>query len=165
MSRPHTDDCKICVHFAKCRKGGRPNKSQKKRDDTSNCDIHLICSWGVPRHSSDQSLYDFRLAGRPSHVVCPLCNLVMNRPVQLTYERLVCAECIIQMLLSKGPSACYPSCGAPATSVHFGKCPSVVADLFGNLGVKYGQGCLLSFPLRQLANHEECCTPYVSPPR
>ena len=100
-----------------------------------------------------------------SHLVCPLCRLVANGPVQLACERLACAECVVEMLLSKGPGACCPSCGAPATSAHFRKCPSMVVDLLVNLRVKCSEGCLLSFPLRQLTSHEEyCCSQYVSPP-
>ena len=92
-----------------------------------------------------------------SHLVCPLCKLVVNGPVQLACERLACAECVIQMLHSKGPSACCPSCGAPATSVHFMKCPSMVADLLGNLRVKCGQGCMPPFFSSPAAGEPPLC--------
>ena len=99
-----------------------------------------------------------------SHLVCPLCKLLVNGPVQLSCKRLMFVECVIQMLHSKGPSASCPNCGAPAASAHVMKCPSMVAELLGNLRVKCDQGCYLSFPLRQLASHEEYCSVYVSPP-
>jgi len=50
-----------------------------------------------------------------------------------------------------------------AASAHFMKCPSMVAELLGNLRVKCDQGCDLSLPLRQLASHEEYGGMYVSP--
>ena len=169
--QPHTDDCEICVHFAKCKKGGggRPNKSRKNRGRVAGetptqtaASIRSLAGECLVTAAINPNRISMSQVDH-SHLVCPLCNLVVNGPVQLSCERLVCGECITHMLLSKGPSVC-PSCGAPATSAHFGKCPSVVADLLGNLRVKCGQGCLLFFPLRQLASHEECCTPYVSPP-
>ena len=148
--QPHTDpDCEICEHFAKCKKGGRPSWQliMSMRAVAGEC---LVTAAINPSRISFSQVDH-------SHLVCPLCKLVVNGPVQLACERLACAECVIQMLHSKGPSACCPSCGAPATSVHFMKCPSMVADLLGNLRVMCGQGCLLSFPFRQLASHH--CVP------
>ena len=99
-----------------------------------------------------------------SHLVCPLCKLLVNGPVQLACERLVCAQCVIEMLHAKGPSSTCPSCDAPATSAHFKKCASMVANLLENLRAKCSRGCHLSFPLQQLASHEDVCAVCVSPP-
>jgi len=168
--QPHTDNCEICEHFTKCKVGGRPKKSRKNRGRMSGETTTQIVSF--VREVAGECL--LTTAVNPSrisvsqvdhsHLVCPLCKLLVNGPVQLSCERLVCAECVIQMLQSKGPSASCPNCGAPAASAHFMKCPSMVAELLGNLRVKCDQGCYLSFPLRQLASHEEYCSMYVSPP-
>ena len=52
----------------------------------------------------------------------------------------------------------------PQPQVHFMKCPSMVAELLGNLRVKCDQDCHLSSNFRQLVSRKECCTVYVSPP-
>ena len=76
-----------------------------------------------------------------SHLVCSQCKLLVNGPVQRACERLVCAQCVIEMLHAEGPSSTCPSCGAPATSAHFRRCASMVANLLENLRVKCSRGC------------------------
>ena len=133
--QPHTDDCEICIHFTKCKKGGPPNKSRKNRGcvagETPTQTVTSIRSLAGECLVTAAINPDRISMSQVDHLYL-VCHLVVNEPVQLSCERLVCGECITHMLLSKGPSVC-PSCGAPATSAHFGKCPSVVADLLGNL--------------------------------
>ena len=99
-----------------------------------------------------------------SPLVCQLCQLVVNDPVQLKCEALACGECLVGLLHSKGPDACCPGCGDQITSVHLQKCPSVVVELLCNLRIKCANGCHHCFPLQYLSTYEECCISSVIPP-
>ena len=110
--QPPNDSCEVCEHFSKCMKGGRPKKSRKNRGrvagETSSQTVAsvrgmaeecLVTAAVNPSRVSVSQVDD-------SHLVCPLCRLVANGPVQLACERLACAECVVEMLLSKGLTEC-----------------------------------------------------------
>ena len=87
-----------------------------------------------------------------------------NGLIQLSCERLACADCVVQLLHSHGPQSRCPSCDTPVTSEHFARCTSVMGDLLGNVRIKCSRGCHFSVPLKQLDSHEQACNPHASPP-
>ena len=167
--QPHGDSCDVCEYFVKRAKGGRPKKCRKNCGRVAGetithtgTSIRAIASDRLVTASVDPS----RILASPvdhSHLVCPLCKLVVNGPIQLTCETLVCGDCLLKLIRSKGPDAGCPSCDAQVTSAHLKKCPSVIVDLLSNLRIKCGQGCYhLCFPLRHLSSHEKCCIQSVT---
>ena len=165
------DNCEICDHFAKCKKGGRPKKCRKNRGrvagETTSCtvtSVQAVASERLVAVPVDPSRISVSQVNPDSHLLCQLCQLVVNGPVQLKCEALACGECLVRLLHSKGPDACCPGCGDQITSVHLQKCPSVVVELLCNLRIKCAKGCHHCFPLQYLSTHEECCIPSVIPP-
>jgi len=74
------------------------SRAHVRQDNHTNC---VICSRSTGECLVTTTINPSRISVsqvRHSHLVRPLCMLLVNGPVQLTFERLVCAECVIQML-------------------------------------------------------------------
>ena len=166
---PHCSDCKVCHHFATSKKGGRPKKVTKNRgrpsgETTSQTVAHIR---GIAGPSHVSAAVDPSYVHNPpidcSKLLCHLCHLVVNGPVQSVCEKVVCAGCLINSLMTSGPNTCCPSCNTPVSTVHFKKCQGMVCDVIASLQVKCRRGCHLSIPMEQLESHEESCGLTVSP--
>ncbi len=167
--QPHSSSCETCDHFERVAKGGRPKKGRNNRGRPAGESTSQIMASvrAVAGECLVAAVDPARIAVSQvdqSHLVCPLCKRVVDGPVQLGCEKLACAECVVQLLLTQGPNTRCPSCDASASSQHFAKCPHVLLELLGNLRVKCSRGCHLSVTLRHLASHEKGCNPHVSPP-
>jgi len=139
--------CTSCQHFEVQMKGGRP----KKRKSSSVCAhsnscsvVEHINSVAGPRLRCTHPLYVERFFTPASSAVslvdlqCPMCNCVVDQPVEVCVCRsIVCAECCLT-LLRKGENLQCPSCNQQhEISVDTIQSPSPVAvKLVANLVVR-----------------------------
>ena len=113
---PHVANCAVCDHFQKAASGGRPRKKKIGRPSASSTrsvitHLHTIApapffntvdvrSLTVQSTSSSVPISD---------LVCPMCSLIVDRPIQLTTcNKLVCLDCLCSSL-SEGGFGC-PCC-------------------------------------------------------
>ena len=128
---PHNAICTICDHFHKAASGGRPRKIGGPSASSTRSTIKHL-------HTIAPEAYFSRVESTSSSVsisdlVCPMCSLIVDRPIQLTTcNRLVCLKCLCSTLSKSGFSC--PSCRVDhledqSTMV----CPSPVVKIIGDL--------------------------------
>lgn len=113
----HRDsDCTVCQHFGKSARDRRQKKPLVPIGRPSDSFLEMIAS--IKERAPPSLLLDFdvreRLSRHPStdeDVKCPLCHLVLDRPVNLaTCNKLVCLTCCIGHLYRHTDLSC-PCCG------------------------------------------------------
>ena len=135
---PHTSNCTVCDYFEKAARGGRPRKQKIGRPSaisTHSAIMHLHTTApstffnAVDVHS--RTLQSATSSVSISDLVCPLCSLVVDRPIQLiTCNKLVCLNCLCSSLSNNGFSCIGDHLKDHNTMV----CPSpVVMKIIGDL--------------------------------
>lgn len=99
----------------------------------------------------------------PQSLECPLCCCVVNQPVELACNSLVCAACCCRWIEHKGGVEC-PCCHSHQLGTDTVKCPSpVVTELIGGMRVQC-TNCAQTTTAAQYAAHKSShCRHYSSP--
>lgn len=114
----HTDDnCSVCEQLGKSQRGRKPKKPATGRP--SDQLVELITAI---KERSPPSVLDFKMRERLSHgesakdLICPLCQLVLDRPLLLTTcNNLVCMACCVSHLYQHTDLCCPICCPAQHT--------------------------------------------------
>ena len=99
------EDCQVCNQVAVSRKGGRPKKARKNRGRPRTNSVHtrlermrnyrqesyLPCQ--VERSTLVYSVPS-SLGVKQSDLECPVCMILLDRPVQLACGAVLCMECV-----------------------------------------------------------------------
>ena len=106
----------VCEHFDKLRKGGRPKTVQHTRGHYSQYANHLI------RHIEGISPLSLNAPGMQpppvsntnnlsvlDHLRCPLCFEILDQPLELICNSIVCAKCLKAWLVQSAKVEC-PCC-------------------------------------------------------
>lgn len=71
-------------------------------------------------------------------VLCPLCNKVLERPLELDCTKLVCADCLVSHIQQSGQLTC-PCCSSHPLITGFFRSPNTITmGIVGQLGMKCG---------------------------
>ena len=140
---PHSSDsgsCAVCDRFDQQGKGGRPRKEPTTQGRPGPLSSHAlrtaVKALGVRSYNSGSQLHPSRCqipaAISPSDVQCPVCDNILETPIQLSCGKIVCGGCIVVQSHTcpgcKGEHANTPeSLRAP---------PEVMLKVIGNLPVR-----------------------------
>ncbi len=105
----HTEgDCTVCTHFGEVKRGRKPKKTSSGRPPQKVVD--LVAS--IRERSPPSLLLDReRLVECHSDLKCPLCQLVVDRPLLLTTcNKLACLTCCVSYIYQHTDLSC-PICG------------------------------------------------------
>ena len=99
-----------------------------------------------------------------SHVCCILCTAIVDAPVQLSCDHLVCHPCMRSHIINAGRIC--PGRQKILDSTHISQCTSLVQSVTKQLRV----GCKNEYPhavtIEQLSDHEAACDQFSHlPPR
>ena len=99
----------------------------------------------------------------PESLVCPLCCSVVDQPVELACNNLVCASCCCKWIQHKAGVEC-PCCNDHTLSTDTVKCPSpVVIELIGGMRVQCSN-CTEETTVAQYSAHRSSlCRSYSTP--
>jgi hypothetical protein len=112
----HSDGCMVCQKLGRSNSRGRKPKVAPAGRPTDHL-LDLIAT--IKERAPPSLLLDFSLRERVSHhpsvdkdLTCPLCHLLLDRPVNLaTCNKLVCLACCIGHLYKHTDLSC-PCCGS-----------------------------------------------------
>ena len=110
----HTDsNCSVCTHFGEVKKGRKPKKTSTGRPPDQVLDLVE----DIKKRSPPSLLLDFQQREKLSKLQeledlnCPLCHLVVDRPLLLTTcNTLVCLTCCVNYIYQHTDLSC-PFCG------------------------------------------------------
>ncbi|KAL5467432.1 hypothetical protein EMCRGX_G031654 [Ephydatia muelleri] len=139
------ENCMVCEHFEKLRKGGRPKTVQHPGGHYSQYANHLI------RHIDSISPLSLNAPGTqpPSvsdnnnlpvldHLRCPLCFEILDQPLELSCNSIVCAKCLKAWLVESAKVEC-PCCfnhdHEPLAPSHIKTAPTLVLNLLNDVVV------------------------------
>ena len=164
----HSDsNCNICTRYKQKSVGGRPKKRKHNLSEEGQ-----VTSAAFLRHISsfEADLVQYR-AHKPLEVtrflppnspicledfICPLCKMVVDKPVETTCDHMVCHSCISKWLYANDPSC--PVCLTKFRSTSDVKAASTVAkNILASLQIRCDH-CPIHVPLSQLASHLNQCS-------
>lgn len=99
-------ECHVCNHVAKSKKGGRPKKARKNRgrptadsahtrlDQLQSCCTQESYLPGQMERSTLTYYIPSSLGVKQSDLECPVCMVLLDRPVQLACGAVLCIECV-----------------------------------------------------------------------
>ena len=158
---PHmNEECSICDHFRSMFRGGRPKQQQpmgRQSGEPASCTLEALCE--VTGATLVGGISASRLVSshiQESHVICVLCNAIVDAPIQLSCDRLVCHPCIRSHIIKNGQIC--PGCQQLLDSTHVSKCTCIVQSLIRHLRVKCKFECQYPITLEQLPDHEATCS-------
>ena len=101
----------------------------------------------------------------PQSLTCPLCLSLLNQPVELQCNSLVCAACCCSWIKHSGELEC-PCCYDHQLSKETVRRPSpVIIDLMGQLRLQC-DSCKNMTTIEQYSNHKKShCRLYFNPPQ
>lgn len=106
-----TCNSQICTYFMSCTSGGREKKTSKKRGRPS--DVERGNMIESIKEAQPPSFYPPGLvpqySGVHNSLKCPVCLEVLNRPILLPCNELVCGPCCSQWVAVSGRASC-PCC-------------------------------------------------------
>lgn len=97
------EDCMVCGNISSKQKGGRPPKGRKRRGRSSSDDMHTILTEAqklappsfFPEKQDRPSQFTSTAIGLQSaDVQCPICQELLDQPLQLQCGSVVCNTCI-----------------------------------------------------------------------
>ena len=156
----HTDEqCCICEHFRTTLRGGRPKKQQPVGRQSGELTSHTLTALqDVAGPCRARGISPSRLVSSslsPTHVTCVLCQAIVDAPVQLSCDNLVCHPCIKEHVLNNSHTC--PGCTETLESGHFSKCTALVLTVIGHLHIKCKFQCPYPVILESLLQHEATC--------
>ena len=182
ITHKHNNFTQICAHFKSSVAGGRAKRGTKKRGRPSDADRAATV-----RSVKEVQPPSFYLPGLPPQycdaprsLLCCVCMEVLNRPILLPCNELVCGPCYTQWVtVSRGAN--FPCCyGCEISSQGVRKPPSAVLQMLAlicknchqpvqavhyikHLNSKCGTDIITSSPY-ELTVREILATPSVTPP-
>ena len=158
---PHTEEnCCVCEHFETTLRGGRPKKQKsvgRQSGEPPSRTLEALSE--VAGVSLASGVSPSRLTSShvlEANVVCIICQAVVDTPVQLNCDHLVCHPCIQQRLIDDGPIC--PGCRETMDSTHFSKCTTLVQVVIRHLRIHCKYQCKYPVYLEDLLKHEEACS-------
>lgn len=107
----HVDGCSICTHFGEMWKGRKPKKVSTGRPSHKQLElVSTLKAVSPPSIFSDEK-FRVKLSEVQHDLQCPLCLLVVERPLLLTTcTKIVCSTCCISHIYQHPDLSC-PFCG------------------------------------------------------
>ena len=158
---PHTvDSCSMCEHFQTTARGGRPKmlKSRLGWQSGEPASVTLEALEDIAGPALASGINPSRLVPTyfpNAHVVCILCQAIVDAPVQISCDTLVCHPCIHQHIVNNGQIC--PGCQDTLDTTHFTKCTTLVLDVIAHLHVQCKLECKFPIILTDLLSHESTC--------
>ena len=146
-------------------RGGRPKKDRKnrgRRRESSNLAIadtilrHAPPSWLVSAPLTPSRFLPPATVLSLSDLQCPICDCIVDQPVETPCQKLVCAVCIAQHIRSsEGPAILCPCCdNTHDLSFSFSPAPEVVLKVLGSLLIQCDKSsCTEVVALQNLRAH------------
>lgn len=167
----HTEgNCAVCLHYQALQRGGRPKKAKRPgRPPTASpryCidRVHDIAPPPLILPDQPIKICDVHLHLPLSELNCPLCNDILNQPIQLvSCGSVVCAQCMCRSLEHQQANVVCPCCNTDHikhfTSIR--EAPSLVVSSLKSLCVVC-ERCSSHTPLGTYKEHH--CTPQAVSP-
>ena len=158
---PHTaSTCSMCEHFQATARGGRPKKQQplgRQSGEPSSRTLEALDDAAGPTLVSGISPSRLALSCfQEEHIVCILCQAIVDSPVQLSCTHLACSSCIRQHILNNGQIC--PGCANVLDSDHFTRCTPLVLTVIAHLRIHCKFECNFPVHLKNLLEHESTCS-------
>ena len=154
---PHTDnECTLFNHFSTTLLGGRPKRQQPVGRQSGELPFHTLGE--VAGAALAGGISPSRLVSTHvdvSHVCCILCTAIVDAPVQLSCDHLVCHPCIRSHIINAGRIC--PGCQQILDSAHISQCTSLVQSVIRQLQVRCKNECPHAVTIEQLSDHEAAC--------
>eukprot|EP00731_Ephydatia_muelleri_P020662 Em0013g389a len=144
-SNHSNENCMVCEHFEKLRKGGRPKTVQHPGGHYSQYANHLIrhiegispLSLNAPGTQAP-SVSDNNNLSVLDHLRCPLCFEILDQPLELSCNSIVCAKCLKAWLVESAKVEC-PCCfnhdHEPLAPSRIKTAPTLVLNLLNDVMV------------------------------
>ena len=170
----HTSDCLACKLYRQYKKGGRPCKKRRKRGRPSATETTKVSfmelksrveSVAGPIYKVNTPLSPARFISLVGlkHLLCPLCNTVVDSPVETSCGHVVCAPCCTSWLddtRARGGEPSCPRCFTQfACSGDINALSPVLQGVLGDLQLHCDNRCSAVVTLQQLREHLQHCHP------
>ena len=102
----------MCEHLEAVTRGGRHKRARKNHGCPGGCSPAAAIQQLVrnqPRFIDSQDEVEYTSSEQMANLLCPLCCGVLDQPVELACDRLVCASCCCRWIEVSGEVGC-PCC-------------------------------------------------------
>ena len=151
---------KVCEHFHTLSRGGRPVSKDKLKTGrpkgiTIGSLLQMVRDIAPPSNFSSDIRPE---VGQNKNLTCPVCLLLLDRPLDTLCGSTVCAECICKWICSCDTPSC-PCCYDGFDHTHITKTSNILNNVLNSSIVKCPQGCEIQvkyFTKHMTCNSEVC---------